>query len=77
MRRRGNNKCGGGLIGCDCFVVVINHDFDSGGVHEQGFTERTRFSHEHPAALAQGAIDRFDDAGFAAPFRRGKVAARW
>ena len=35
-------------------------------MHGAGLAERAGFSHQHAAALAQGAVDCFDDARSAA-----------
>ena len=48
--------------------MVVDNDFNSGGMHFQAFTERTTFAHEYAAALAQGAINRLHDAGLAFAF---------
>ena len=64
---------GGGLNRGDMSVVVIDAYFDSCVVHGQGFAERTRFSNQYPAAVAERTIERFDDAGLAAAFGAGPV----
>ncbi len=53
--------------------MVVDNDFNSGGMHFQAFTERTTFAHEYAAALAQGAINRLHDAGLAFAFGAGSV----
>ena len=62
---------GGGLLQGE--VVVINHNFYSGGMHGQRLAKRTRLAHQHAAALAQGAVDGLDDAGLPRAFGAGPV----
>ena len=52
---------------------MVNHNFNSGLVHFQRFAERTGLAHEDPAAVAQGAVDGFDDARAAAAFGAAAV----
>ena len=42
-------------------------------MHGQGFAEGAGLAHEHAAALAQGAIDGFDDVGLALALGTGPV----
>ena len=42
-------------------------------MHGQGFAEGAGLSNEHATALAQGAIDGFDDAGLAFTLGTGSV----
>ena len=42
-------------------------------MHGQRFAERTELAHEHAAALAQEAIDGFDDVGLALALGTGPV----
>ena len=66
-------KKGGGLIWEECAIVVVDDNFNSGLVHRQVFAEGAGFAHEHAAALAQHAINRFDDAGLPFAFGAGPV----
>ena len=42
-------------------------------MHGQGFAEGAGLAHEHAAALAQGAVDGFDDVGLALALGTGPV----
>ena len=42
-------------------------------MHGQRFTERTGLAHEHAAALAQGAVECFDNVGLALALGTGPV----
>ena len=55
--------------------MLVDADFDSRRVHRQGFTERAGFAHQHAAALAQGAVQGFDDVGLAFALGTGAVRA--
>ena len=46
--------------------MVFNHEFDTGEMHLDAFTERARFTYQHPAPLAQGVIDGLHEARAAA-----------
>ena len=56
--------------------MLVDTNFDSGGVHGQAFAERAAFADQHAAALAQGAVDGFDDVGLALALGTGAVRAR-
>ena len=43
--------------------MIIDNNFNSGGVHLQAFAEGTALSHEHAAAVTQRTVDGLDDAG--------------
>lgn len=45
--------------------MLVDADFDSRRVHGQGFAERAAFVDQYTAALAQGAIQGFNDGGLA------------
>ena len=49
-------------------IVIINHNFNSSGVHQQFLAEGAGFVDQHAAPLAQGTIDGFDDARAAVAF---------
>ena len=44
-------------------IMLVNGNFDSPLVAEAAFAERARTPHEHTAAVAQLAVEGFDDAG--------------
>lgn len=54
-------------------VILINQNFNSGGVHGQGLAKRAGFSDQHPAALAQGAVDGLHNAGTSTAFGTAPV----
>lgn len=43
---------GGGLFKDDSLIMIIDDNFDSGGVHFEALAKRTRLTHKYPAALA-------------------------
>ena len=45
-------------------------------MHGQGFAEGAGLTHEHAAALAQGAVDGFDDVGLALAPGKGQCCQR-
>ena len=48
--------------------MIIDTNFNSGGVHLQVFAEGTVLSHEHVAAVTQGTVDGLDDVGLSCAF---------
>ena len=54
-------------------IIIIDDYFNSSRMHFQGFTEGTGFAHEDAAALAQGAVDSFDDVGLSFALGTGPV----
>lgn len=48
--------------------MLVNNKLDAHVVHSQRAAKRAGLAHKHGAALTQGAIDRFDDAGLPAAF---------
>ena len=53
--------------------MVFNYEFDTGEMHSDAFTERARFAHQHPTALAQRTVDGLHDARAAAAFGAAAV----
>ena len=54
-------------------IVLVDADFDSRRVHGLGFAERAAFADQHTTALAQGAIQGFNDGGLAFALGAGPV----
>ena len=70
------SKFGGGLSRDGILVVLVNANFDSGGVHRQQFAKRTGFADQYAATLAQGVIQGFDNIGLAFALGTGPVWTR-
>ena len=58
-----SKRKGSGLMQGDFRIMLVNGNFDSPLVADAAFAERARTPHEHTAAVAQLAIEGFDEAG--------------